>query len=99
MGPSPLIGRYHQVVLLSTRLLAVCKQVLSLHEKYIKAKFLVPSFVCLGGRASWSLGGKPRLSGIGQGAHHPIHHHFTEVQALISALWKVGAGILTWCQR
>lgn len=65
---------------LRPHLLPVCKQVLSLRKIYTMARFLVPSFVCL--RISWSLGGKPRLGGIGQGAHHLIHHSFKGVQAL-----------------
>lgn len=70
------------MVLLYTCLLAMCEQELSLRTIYTMARFLVPSFVCLRGRVSCSLGGKPHLGGIGQGAHRLTHHNFEEVQAL-----------------
>lgn len=62
------------------------------------ARFLVLSSVCLRDRVSCSLGDKPCFGGIGQGAHHLIQCNFEDIQALISTLWWVSAGMLTWSQ-
>lgn len=65
------------------------------HGKVSRTKFCVPSSFL---RVFWSLGGKPHVGGVAQGVHYLIHQNFKEAQALISALWQVGAGMLAGSQ-